>query len=192
MKRLLDVIYISLVTATLAYSQAEWKLDNVHSSITFTVSHMVISDVTGNFRDFSIALKSDKEDFSDARIESIIKVASINTQNDTRDNHLKSDDFFNAVKYPEIKFKSTAFEKIGNNKYKMTGDLTIRDVTKKVVFDVGLNGVLKTDRSVLSAWKATATINRFDYNLKWNKTLDTGGLIVGQDVIIHVNLELNR
>jgi polyisoprenoid-binding protein YceI len=109
-----------------------------------------------------------------------------------RDGHLKSDDFFNAEKFPEINFKSTSFEKLGDNKYKITGDLTIRDVTKNVTFDATLNGTLKTDRGVLAAWKATTTINRFDYNLKWSKTLETGGLAVGKDVIITLNLELNK
>ncbi len=121
-----------------------------------------------------------------------IKVASLSTDNTMRDNHLKSDDFFNAEKFPEISFKSTSFEKLSDNKYKITGDLTIRDVTKNVTFNAVLNGVLKTDRGLLSSWKATTTINRFDYNLKWNKTIESGGLIVGQDVTIALNLELNK
>ncbi len=187
------VILIAIVAVTvLVTAQSEWKFDKVHSSVTFSVRHMVISEVSGNFKDFSVVLKSEKEDFSDATVESTIQVASISTDNDYRDKHLKSDDFFNAEKFPEIKFKSTQFEKLGDNKYKITGDLTIRDVTKKVTFDAVLNGTLKTDKGVLSAWKATTTINRFDYNLKWNKTLETGGLMVGQDVTITLNLELNK
>ena len=153
---------------------------------------MVISEVIGSFKDFTIVLKSAKDDFSDAEVQSTIKVASLSTDNAMRDGHLKSDDFFNAEKFPEINFKSTSFEKLSDNKYKISGDLTIRDVTKSVTFDAILSGTLKTDRGVLSAWKATTTINRFDYNLKWNKTLETGGLIVGQDVIITLNLELNK
>jgi polyisoprenoid-binding protein YceI len=153
---------------------------------------MLISNVTGSFKDFAITMKSAKDDFSDATVQSTIKVGSLSTDNDKRDAHLKSDDFFNAEKYPEINFKSTSFEKLSETKYKITGDLTIRDVTKNVTFDVVLNGTLKTTHGVLSAWKATTTINRFDYNLKWNKTIETGGLIVGQDVIITLNLELNK
>ena len=173
-------------------AQSNWKVDKVHSSVTFTVRHMVISDVTGSFKDFTVDLKSEKDDFSDAEVQSTIKVGSISTDNTMRDNHLKSDDFFNAEKFPEIQFKSTSFEKISDTKYKITGDLTIRDVTKTVTFDATLNGTLKTNRGLLSAWKATTTINRFDYNLKWNKTIETGGLIVGQDVLITLNLELNK
>lgn len=192
MKKIMFVFFILLAATTYMSAQSEWKLDKAHSSITFTVRHMVISDVTGSFKDYTVALKSEKDDFSDAEVQSTIKVGSISTDNAMRDNHLKSDDFFNAEKYPEINFKSTSFEKVGDNKYKINGDLTIRDVTKKVTFDAVLNGTLKTGRGLLSAWKASTTINRFDYNLKWNKTIEAGGLIVGQDVTITLNLELNK
>ncbi|MCX6122383.1 MAG: YceI family protein [Ignavibacteriales bacterium] len=192
MKRITIVLLAIFVAAVSVSAQSDWKLDKVHSSVTFTVRHMVISEVTGSFKDFTIALKSAKDDFSDAEVQSTIKVGSLSTDNTMRDNHLKSDDFFNAEKFPEINFKSTSFEKLGDNKYKITGDLTIRDVTKNVTFDAILNGTLKTDRGVLSAWKATTTINRFDYNLKWSKTLETGGMIVGKEVTITLNLELNK
>jgi polyisoprenoid-binding protein YceI len=192
MKRTTSVLIAILIATAFVSAQSEWKLDKVHSSITFSVRHMVISDVVGSFKDFAIDLKSEKDDFSDAQVQCTIKVGSISTDNERRDGHLKSDDFFNAEKFPEIKFKASSFEKLGDNKYKITGDMTIRDVTKTVTFDATLNGTLKTNRGVLSAWKATTTINRFDYNLKWNKTLETGGLMVGQDVIITMNLELNK
>jgi len=192
MKRITGTLLVMFMATAFASAQSSWKLDKVHSSVTFTVRHMVISDVTGSFKDFTVDLNLGKDDFSDAEVQSTIKVGSISTDNTMRDNHLKSDDFFNAEKFPEIHFKSTSFEKLSDTKYKITGDLTIRDVTKTVTFDATLNGTLKTDRGVLSAWKATTTINRFDYNLKWNKTIETGGLIVGQDVIITLNLELNK
>jgi polyisoprenoid-binding protein YceI len=189
MKKLAVIILAIIFTAAIVQAQSEWKLDKAHSSVIFSVKHMVISEVTGSFKDFSITVNSAKDDFSDAAVASTIKVASISTDNSYRDNHLKSDDFFNAEKFPEIKFISTSFEKTGDNRYKIAGDLTIRDVTKKVVFNAVLNGVMKTDRGLLSAWKATLIINRFDYNLKWNKTVETGGLIVGQDVTITLNVE---
>ena len=192
MKKISILLLAAFAAIGFASAQTDWKLDKVHSSITFTVKHMVISNVTGSFKDFVITMKSAKDDFSDATVQSTIKVASLSTDNGMRDNHLKSDDFFNAEKYPEINFKSTSFEKLSDTKYKITGDLTIRDVTKNVTFDAVFNGTLKTNRGVLSAWKATTTINRFDYNLKWNKTIESGGLIVGQDVTITLNLELNK
>jgi polyisoprenoid-binding protein YceI len=192
MKKFVAVVFAIFAVTTLVTAQSEWKFDKVHSSVSFSIKHMVISNVSGSFKDFSVVLKSGKEDFSDATVESTIQVASISTDNDYRDKHLKSDDFFNAEKFPTIKFKSTKFEKLGDNKYKITGDLTMRDVTKEVIFDAVLNGTLKTDKGLLSAWKATTTVNRFDYNLKWNKTIETGGLIVGQDVTVTLNLELNK
>src|SRR5512136_1689143 len=145
MKRITSILLAIFVAVAIAPAQSDWKLDKAHSSITFTVRHMVISEVAGSFKDFAITLKSAKEDFSDAEVQSTIKVGSLSTDNAMRDNHLKSDDFFNAEKFPEINFKSTSFEKLGDNKYKITGDLTIRDVTKNVTFDAVLNGTLKTD-----------------------------------------------
>jgi len=192
MKKIVFAILAVLAATAFVSAQSEWKLDKAHSSVTFTVRHMVISEVAGSFKDFTVALKSSKDDFSDADVQSTIKVGSISTDNANRDNHLKSDDFFNAEKFPEINFKSTSFEKLGDNKYKITGDLTMRDVTKNVTFDAVLNGTMKTQRGMLAAWKAVTTINRFDYNLKWSKTLETGGLMVGQDVTITLNLELNK
>jgi polyisoprenoid-binding protein YceI len=192
MKRLITVVLISLLGLSVMIAQSEWKVDKVHSSVTFTVSHMVISEVTGSFKDYSITISASKDDFSDAKVESIIKVASISTDNSARDNHLKSDDFFNAEKYPEITLKNAAFQKIDGNKYKITGDLTIRDVTKQVTFDAVLNGTIKTKNGLLSAWKATAVINRFDFNLKWSEVLETGGLMVGNEVTIKLNLELKK
>ena len=149
MKKFVAVVFAIFAVTTLVTAQSEWKFDKVHSSVSFSIKHMVISNVSGSFKDFSVVLKSGKEDFSDATVESTIQVASISTDNDYRDKHLKSDDFFNAEKFPTIKFKSTKFEKLGDNKYKITGDLTMRDVTKEVIFDAVLNGTLKTDKGLL-------------------------------------------
>jgi polyisoprenoid-binding protein YceI len=182
-----------LAVASMVAQKSAWKLDKAHSSISFSVRHMVISEVIGNFKDYDITFTSNKDDYSDASVEATIKVASINTDNERRDGHLKTDDFFNAEKFPEIKFKSTAFEKVGENKYKIIGDLTIRDVTKKVTFDAVYNGAIKAPwGATVSSWKATTSVNRFDYGLKWNKAIDTGGLIAGDIVTITLNLELNK
>lgn len=182
-----------LGAASLMAQKSGWNLDKAHSSVGFSVRHLVISEVTGNFKDYDISLKSTKDDYSDAVVEATIKVASINTDNEKRDAHLRTDDFFNAEKYPEIKFKSTSFEKIGDNKYKITGDLTIRDVTKKVTFDATYNGSIKAPwGATVASWKATLSLNRFDYNLKWNKTIEAGGLIAGDTINITLNLELNK
>jgi polyisoprenoid-binding protein YceI len=193
MKRFFQLAAALLAVSSLALSQSGWKLDKNHSSIGFSVKHLVISTVSGNFKDFDITLTTAKDDFSDAAVQAVIKTASINTDNTARDNHLKSDDFFNAEKFPEIKFTSTSFEKVGEGKYKIAGDLTIRDVTKRVVFDAVYNGSIKTPwGNTAMSWTAAAVINRFDYNLKWNKALESGGLIAGQDVTITINLEMDK
>jgi polyisoprenoid-binding protein YceI len=193
MKQLAILFLALLSVAGLATAQSVWKVDKAHSNISFSVKHMVISTVTGVFKDYDIGFKADKEDFSDAAVEAAIKVGSISTENDKRDNHLKSDDFFNAEKYPEIKFKSTSFEKVGDGKFKITGNLTIRDVTKQVTFDAVLNGSMKTPwGTTMYSWTISLTLNRFDYNLKWSQTIETGGLIVGKDVTVTMNLEVNK
>ncbi len=175
------------------FAQSGWTLDKAHSNIGFSIKHMVISEVTGNFKDFDMSFSSSKSDFTDASVAATIKVASINTDNEKRDAHLRTDDFFNAEKYPVIAFKSTSFEKVSDNKYKITGDLTIRDVTKKVTFDAIYNGSIKAPWGAqIYSWKATLALNRFDYGLKWNKAIETGGLIAGDTVNITLNLELNK
>lgn len=189
---LVAVVSWSLVAQTPEGQATGWRLDKSHSKIVFTAKHMVISEVQGNFKDFAITINSSKDDFSDAQVEVVIKAASINTESEGRDKDLRSDNFFNAEKFPEIKFKSTKFEKSGDNFYKIYGDLSIRDTTKQVVFDVVHNGTLKTSRGLMSAWKATLSINRFDYGLKWNRLIETGGLVVGELVHITVILELQK
>jgi polyisoprenoid-binding protein YceI len=194
MKRFSVAVLFSVVAASTLMAQATgWTFDKAHSSINFSIRHMVISEVTGNFKDFSILVNATKDDFTDATIDATIKVASINTENEQRDSHLKSDDFFNAEKFPEIKFRSTSFEKVSDNKYKIKGDLTMRDVTKSVIFVGVYNGSIKGMRgTTISSWKATISINRFDYGLKWNRTIETGGLIAGDMVNITINLELTK
>ncbi|HEY8396783.1 MAG TPA: YceI family protein, partial [Flavihumibacter sp.] len=107
-------------------------------------------------------------------------------------NHLKSDDFFNAEKYPTIKFEGTSMKPLGNNKYELTGNLTIRDVTKQVTWNVTHGGILAGSRGKKAGFKATTTINRFDYGLKWDRATETGGLVVGKEVEITVKLELDE
>jgi polyisoprenoid-binding protein YceI len=187
-------LFITMLAVSSLFAQKSgWNLDKAHSSVGFSIKHMVISEVTGNFKDFDISFKSSKSDFTDASVDATIKVASINTDNEKRDSHLRTDDFFNAEKFPEIKFKSASFEKVGENKYKITGDLTIRDVTKKVTFDATYNGSIKAPWGAeIYSWKATLSINRFDYGLKWNKAIEAGGLIAGDTVNITLNLELDK
>ncbi len=182
-----------LAVSSLFAQKAGWTLDKAHSSVVFSIRHMVISEVTGRFKDFDVSFTSTKSDFTDGKVEASIKVASINTESEKRDGHLRTDDFFNAEKFPEIKFKSTSFEKTGENKYKITGDMTIRDVTKNVTFDATYNGSIKAPWGAeIYSWKAILSINRFDYGLKWSKAIEAGGLIAGDTVTITLNLELDK
>jgi polyisoprenoid-binding protein YceI len=169
-----------------------WNIDKAHSFLRFTVTHMVVSEAEGTFKNWNGTFEHTKEDFSDAKIAFTVDVNSISTDNENRDKHLKSDDFFNAEKYPEIKFVSTSMVPAGDKKYKLNGNLTIRDVTKPVVFDVIYGGILKTARGNKSGFKATTTINRFDYNLKWDRATEAGSLVVSKEVEIAVKLELDE
>ncbi|WP_290797773.1 YceI family protein [Flavihumibacter sp. UBA7668] len=175
-----------------ASAQTKWKLDKGHSSVRFSVNHMVVSEAEGTFKMWDGTVEHSKDDFSDAKIAFTVDVNSINTDNERRDGHLKSDDFFNAEKYPTIKFESTSMKPLGNNKYSLSGNLTIRDVTKPVTFEVSHGGVIAGGRGRKAGFKATTTINRFDYNLKWDRATETGGLVVGKDVEVTVKVELDE
>ncbi|MEI7489985.1 MAG: YceI family protein [Bacteroidota bacterium] len=188
--RLLIIAGFTLAFSQFSSAQTKWNADYAHSSIKFTATHLVISEVEGSFKTFNGSMEASKADFTDAKINFTADVSSINTDNEMRDKHLKSDDFFNAEKYPKITFKSIAFKKIKDNKYQLKGELTIRDITKPVTFDVTYGGTAKDPwGNTHIAFKASTTINRFDYNLKWNTLTEAGGAVVGKDVEIKVNLE---
>ncbi len=172
-------------------SQTTWIADNDHSSVQFEVSHLVISTVVGDFTKFNAkVLSSSDKSFENSEITAEIEVSSVDTRNLTRDNHLKKDDFFNAAKFPMIKFKSKAVKKEGNNKYIIEGDLTIRDVTKPIQLEVDYGGMVELNGVTRAGMIAKGSINRFDYNLKWDDTLDNGSMVVGENVDIKLNIEL--
>jgi polyisoprenoid-binding protein YceI len=181
-----------LLLTTAVSAQTKWKLDKNHSSVRFSVSHMTVSEAEGSFKIWDGSVENSKPDFSDAKVAFTIDVNSINTENENRDKHLKSDDFFNAEKFPAMKFESTSMQSLGNNKYKMSGNLTIRDVTKPVTFDVTYGGATTGTRGTKAGFKATGTINRFDYGLKWDKATEAGGLVVGKEVEVTVKVELDQ
>lgn len=186
------IAIVSLLVGTAAMAQSStWKSDNSHSNVKFTVTHLLVSEVDGVFKVYNGTVVSTKPDFSDAKIDFSVDVASVNTDNENRDKHLKSDDFFNAEKFPQMKFVSTSFKKVSDKKFVLEGDLTIRDVTKKVKFDVTYGGTIKDPwGNTKAGFKAKGTINRFDYNLKWNTLTEAGGAVVGKDVDVVINLEL--
>lgn len=170
----------------------KWTLDKAHSNVKFTVTHMVVSEVDGSFKNFDGTIEHSKPDYSDAVVNFTVDVNSLDTDNDNRDKHLKSNDFFNAEQFPQMKFQSTSFKPLGGNKYQLNGNLTIRDITKPVTFDVTYGGSINTDRGAKIGFKAKTTVNRFDYNLKWDRATEAGSLVVAKEVVITINTEFNE
>lgn len=187
-------IILSLLAGTIALTtsaQTNWKVDNSHSNVNFAVMHLVVSQVEGSFKTYEGKVTSPSADFNDAQIVFSVDANSVNTDNEMRDKHLKSDDFFNAEKYPTMSFKSVSFKKIDAKNYNLEGDLTIRSVTKRVKFAVTYGGTAADGYGNTKAgFQAKGTINRKDYGLLWSKTTEAGGLVVSDEVAISINLEL--
>ncbi len=178
--------------AGLAVAAEEYKLDASHSSIEFAVKHMVISNVKGTFPDFSGAIVYNEKDITKSSVELIIKVASINTNNSGRDEHLRAPDFFDAEEYPDITFGSTKIEKAGEGLL-VTGNLTIRGIAKEVSFPVDLTDTIKDPYgNVRFGVEGKLQINRQDYGISWSGVMDNGGLVVSDKVKIEINLEAVR
>ena len=175
-------------------TKTQWTVDPVHSEIQFKVKHMVISTVTGQFERFSGSAESEGDDFEGATVTFEVEADSINTRNSDRDAHLKSDDFFNAEKYPKITFKSKSFTKVGDNNYKLVGDLTIRDVVKEVTLDVEYGGMVDNDGygNVKAGFEVTGKINRKDFGLRWNGVTEAGQIIVSDEVKLILNVQFAK
>jgi len=182
-----------MILGLFTYAQGTWSIDKVHSNVSFNVEHLVISEVTGKFGSFEGEIVSTSEDFIGSTVNFTIDVGSVTTDNDRRDGHLKSDDFFNAEKYPKITFKGKSLEQIDGKKYKLKGDLTIRDITKPVELEVKYGGTITDPRgNVKAGFKITGMINRFDYNMKFDAAMEAGGLVVGEDVEFVCNVEIKK
>lgn len=173
-----------------AFAQTTWSIDKAHSKIGFNVTHMAVSEVEGNFKDFDGSLVTKAADFNGAEVNFTAKTASIDTDIERRDNHLKSADFFDAEKYPEISFKGNLVKKGG--KYKLKGDLTMHGVTKPVEFDVTYGGTINTGKGEKAGFKISGKLNRQDYGLTWNNKVPTGELVVGDEVEIIGKIELDK
>jgi len=183
------LLIMSVLVAGVAAAQGTWTIDKAHSKVGFNVSHFAVSEVEGLFKDYDAKISSTAADFDGAEIEFSAKTASIFTDNERRDTHLKSDDFFNAEKYPEIKFKGKLVKE--GSGYVLKGDFTMRDVTKPATFEVTYGGSTKAFGSEKAGFKLRGKINRFDYNLKWDK-MNGADLIVGKEVEIVCKVELNK
>ncbi|WP_372770536.1 YceI family protein [Lutibacter sp.] len=184
-------IVIALFSVVLANAQTTWNFDPSHSSIRFAVDHMVISEVEGRFSTYEGSVVSTKSDFSDAKINISIDINSVDTDNEKRDAHLKSADFFETEKYPKMTFVSTSVEKNGDSKYNLNGNLTLHGVTKEITLVMTYGGTVKDPwGNTKAGLKVTGVINRTDFGLKYNSVLETGSLMIGEEVAITAKVEL--
>ncbi|WP_333819215.1 YceI family protein [Ohtaekwangia sp.] len=176
-----------MATAT----QTKWAIDPTHSEVQFKVKHLVISTVTGSFKKFSGEVVSDGDDFNNATTTLNIDVDSIDTNQADRDGHLKSDDFFSAAQHKTITFNGKLTKSGGD--YKLTGDLTIRGVSKPVTLDVEFGGVVKDPwGNIKAGFELNGKINRKDFGLAWSALTEAGGMVVGDDVKLNMNIELAK
>lgn len=185
------VVLLMLIVSSFSFAQSKWSFDKSHTKIGFSVTHLIITDVEGQFKEYDGDVITPGEGFENAKIDFTANIASIDTENEKRDKHLKSDDFFNAEKFPKMTFKGKSFKKVDEKNYKLVGDLTIRDVSKEVELDVVYNGTVKDPwGNTKAGFSLEGVVNRFDYNLKWDAAIETGGLVVGEDVTILGKLQL--
>lgn len=168
-----------------------WQIDSAHSEIQFSVRHMMISKVRGTFGSFSGTIELNEANPEAATVDVTVDVASIDTREEQRNQHLLSPDFFNAAEYPTMHFQSTKVERTGDKTAHLHGNLTIRDVTKPVVLDVEYQGQAKSPWGTTSAgFSASGKLNRKDWGLNWNQALETGGVLVGEEVTMNIEVEL--
>jgi polyisoprenoid-binding protein YceI len=173
-------------------AKSTWVLDPTHSEVQFKVKHLMITNTTGTFSKFDVKVETEGEDFLTAKASFTADADSVNTGNEQRDGHLKAPDFFDTAKFPKIKFTPTKYENVDNDgSYEMYGDLTIRDVTKQVKLDVEFGGVIKDPwGNTRAGFTITGKINRKDFGLEWNALTEGGGFVVGDEVRLHVTVEL--
>jgi len=173
-------------------TKTTWNIDPAHSEIEFKVKHLMITNVTGRFSSYESEIETDGNDFTTARINVKIDSTSVSTANDQRDTHLKSADFFDPEKFPDINFKSTAVKQVDDEgSYELSGDLTIRGISKPVQLAVEFSGIEKDPwGNTKAGFSVNGKINRKDWGLNWNSALESGGLLVGEDVKINCEIQL--
>lgn len=180
----LSLFILAIGISFASFAQTKWSVDPMHSFVNFTVKHSGISFVNGSFNKFDGQISTTTADFNDAKVNFTVDVNSVDTHVEMRDKHLKTDDFFNVEKFPKMTFESTSLKKLDDTRYELSGKLTIRDVTKDVKFDVVYGGTAKDK----AGFMATTTINRLDYNVKYDPT----GTGVAKDIQIVLNLQFAK
>ncbi len=189
--RTATAVAIAIVVALPVLARADtWQIDSSHTSVEFTVRHMMISNVKGQFQKTTGTITANGNDAASAKIDVSIDASSVDTRVERRDAHLKSPDFLDVAKYPTITFKSTKVEAEGPNKWKVTGDLTLHGVTKQVALEVeGSGAPVQVMGNTRVGASATTKIKRGDFGLTWNKALEAGGVLVGEEVAISIDVE---
>ncbi len=169
-----------------------WQVDSAHSSIEFSTKHMMISKVRGRFEEFEATVNLDENNPANTTVEVEVQLSSVNTKDAQRDGHLTSPDFFDVATYPIMTFKSIQVKQSDDSHAQLSGDLTIKDVTKAITLDVEYNGQAKNPFSgqISTGFMASGKINRKDWGLTWNQVLETGGILVGEQISLDINLEL--
>ncbi len=170
---------------------ATYKIDVMHSDVTFKVKHLMISTVTGSFANFDATLEAEQDDFSDAKISFNADIASITTGNEQRDGHLKAEDFFDATKYPTLTFIATSFIKVNGSDYELVGNLTIKDVTKPVILAVEFGGTMTDFYGQFKAgFNISGKISRSEFGLTWSTVTEAGGIVVSDDVKLNLSIQM--
>ena len=188
MKKIFTLLTVALIS-TAAMAQSTWKVDKAHSRLQFTITHLLVSDVDGRFKDFDVTITAAKPDFSDAKITLVAQTASVDTDNERRDTHLKSADFFDVTKNPTLNFTSTGITTVGTGKYKLTGNLTLNGVTKPVTMDLWHRGTVTGQNGKENAgFKVTGTIKRSDFGFGSKYTSPT----LSDEVVITANGEFGK
>jgi polyisoprenoid-binding protein YceI len=188
----LRVLLAAAALAVAAPAQESWQIDPLHSAVNFSVKHMMVSTVRGQFGKVTGAVKWDRANIERSSVTAVVDVTSISTANAKRDADLRGPDFFDVAKYPEMRFQSTKITPAGAGKLRMAGNLTMRGITKEVVFDVEApSPPVKGPNGLKSGAAATTRINRQEFGLTWNPVLEAGGVTVSDEVMITVDLELN-
>ena len=187
----LGTLVIVIALAAPAGAASDWKIDPAHTNVQFSVRHMMISNVRGEFVKVGGTVQLDDQDPTRSKVQATIDAATLNTREPKRDEHLRSPDFFDVAKYPTITFTSKTIEKTGDNRFKMTGDLALHGVTRAVVLDVESSGAPIKDfmGSTRAGARATTRVNRKDFGIVWNKALDGGGIAVGDEVEVTIDVE---
>ena len=191
MLKRIAILSFAMILLAWPLQAAQWNFDKAHSSIGFSVRHLVVSSTKGFFTDYTGSVEFDGKNLANGSVEITIQATSINTENEDRDNHLRNPDFFNVAEYPTIIFKSKKIIPGEANAFTLIGDLTMKDVTKEITLNGELNGVIEDPwGNTRAGFSAETTINRQDFNVAWENKLKDGSLVVGNDVAIVLEIEL--